>query len=498
MERPFEKQTVPCLKRALWQVQDREQTQEVRLGDEMPDIGSILSVRGQCVLRGKEWMGDSVTISGGVMVWAIYVPADGTGQQMIESWIPVQFKGSLSGSQREGSIRCALELRSLDGRTISPRKMMIRGVVSALIEAMEPSDAAVAIPGQLPEDVQLLRRRYPMVLPAEAGEKSFLVDEELTLPAGGEAPEKIWGLQVVPRMDHPSVVGNKTVTRGVLQIHLCYQGVDGQLHSADLEAPFSQFSDLDRDYEKEATVSVTPALTNLEHELQEGKLQIRCGVTAQYVIWDCVMVELIEDAYSVCRTVQPRQEPMELPAILDQCTETIRCEGTVSGSASQVVDAWICHPQPRIRRAGDLYELEVSGTVGVAYLDQSGKLQSGTGSFSQVVEHTASEGSLVIAELAGAATPVVTVGPEQMDLRLELTVQTRICARDGMTMVTALDLGDQTQPDPGRPSVIMRRSGGRSLWALAKVCGSTVEAISKANGLTEEPTDDAMLLIPVV
>ena len=127
MERPFEKQTVPCLKRALWQVQDREQTQEVRLGDEMPDIGSILSVRGQCVLRGKEWMGDSVTISGGVMVWAIYVPADGTGQQMIESWIPVQFKGSLSGSQREGSIRCALELRSLDGRTISPRKMMIRG-----------------------------------------------------------------------------------------------------------------------------------------------------------------------------------------------------------------------------------------------------------------------------------------------------------------------------------------------------------------------------------
>ena len=71
-------------------------------------------------------------------------------------------------------------------------------------------------------------------------------------------------------------------------------------------------------------------------------------------------------------------------------------------------------------------------------------------------------------------------------------------AGQGISMVTGLTLGEKAEPDPGRPSLILRRSRGEQLWDIAKTSGSTVEAIRKANGLTNEPEDGKMLLIPVV
>jgi hypothetical protein len=40
--------------------------------------------------------------------------------------------------------------------------------------------------------------------------------------------------------------------------------------------------------------------------------------------------------------------------------------------------------------------------------------------------------------------------------------------------------------------------GSRTLWELAKHCGSTVEAIQKANGFEDAPGKDSILLIPVL
>ena len=42
------------------------------------------------------------------------------------------------------------------------------------------------------------------------------------------------------------------------------------------------------------------------------------------------------------------------------------------------------------------------------------------------------------------------------------------------------------------------KKGGRRLWDVAKENGTTVAKIMQANGLTEEPMDDTVLLIPVV
>ncbi len=66
-------------------------------------------------------------------------------------------------------------------------------------------------------------------------------------------------------------------------------------------------------------------------------------------------------------------------------------------------------------------------------------------------------------------------------------------------MVREVALGEERQPDPERPSVIIRpKRRDQTLWELAKGCGSTVGAIQKLNQLEGEPESDQLLLIPVI
>ena len=58
-------------------------------------------------------------------------------------------------------------------------------------------------------------------------------------------------------------------------------------------------------------------------------------------------------------------------------------------------------------------------------------------------------------------------------------------------------MGDFKEPDPGRPSLVLRRVGQNTLWEIAKQTGSTMEAIVKANALEGDPDPSQMLLIPI-
>ena len=65
MELQFEKKPCGFLRHCVREVREQEQTQEIRLPDGMPDIGSILCARGQVILRAKQWQPGGVSISGG-------------------------------------------------------------------------------------------------------------------------------------------------------------------------------------------------------------------------------------------------------------------------------------------------------------------------------------------------------------------------------------------------------------------------------------------------
>lgn len=496
MELQFQKSPLNCLQRAAWEVKNEEQTQEVKLPEAMPDIGKVLGAWGQPLIRSKEWRGSSMSVTGGVMAWILYAPEDGSVPRTVETWIPFQMRWEFPQTQRDGSMIIDCRLGSMDARTVSARKLMVRAVMSVAGEALEPVQVDVYTPGELPEDVQVLRNSYPVRIPVEAGEKTFLLDEEL--PISWEGMEKLLYYTLQPEIMEKKVMADKVVFRGVARIHALCRCDGGRLKTGDYEIPFSQYSDLENTYDPYAAVRVIPGVTSLELEPQEtGTLHLRAGLVGQYVVCDRPMLEIVEDAYSTSRSVALQTQELALPVVLEERQEQLRAEQSVQIEGSQMVDVSFTAGQPTTRRREEMLQAQLPGSFQLLCYDNDGMLQSGNARWEGSMELPVTDMTDTMLWSRGGAQPQASVGGGTANLHCDVTVDMMTVSQSGIPMVTALELGDQTEPDPGRPSLILRRTGTDSLWKVAKQCGSTVDAIRLANDLTDDPESDKLLLIPV-
>lgn len=497
MDMQFHKTMYPCMKRVKWEVQNQEQTQEVRLTDGMPDIGRVLGAWGQVVLRNKEWYSGGMNISGGVMVWLLYAPEDGSEALSMETWIPFQMKWDLPDTQRDGIIRAVCLLRNVDARSISARKLMVRVGVGCLGEALVPNDIPLYSPGELPEDVQLLKNTYPMRLPREAGEKPFMIEEELANV--NPKMNKLIYYTVQPEIQDQKVMAGKAVFRGTANVHMLYRGEDGELNSADQELPFSQYLELEREYDQNADVRIIPAVTSAEIEWdEEGQLRLKAGITGQYVIYDSPMIEIVEDAYSPRRKVSLQTETLELPLVLDTQEQMIHAEVTADAQVNKLVDVAFYPDHIRTMRLEDTMELSANGQFQMLYYDTEHRLQSISPRWEGDWSLPTDQENQVLATLKPSGMPQGIVGGGNVSLRSDFLADMVTTAQQGIPMISGLELGELTEPDPNRPSVVLRKTGDDSLWNIAKQCGSTVSAISAANGLQAQPDSNQILLIPVL
>lgn len=498
MQLQFEKQGIPCLQTLKREVQSQEQTQEVRISDGMPDIGSIIGAWGQVILRGKEWHGDGMSISGGTMVWVQYMPEEGGPPQCVESWLPFQMHWSFPETQYDGTILAQCILRSVDARSLSARKMILKTNVSVLGVAMEKQEQMLCVPKEIPEDVQLRTQHYPMLLPVEAGEKALTVEETLSLPPSVPRIDKLILYTLQPYITEERLMGDKLVFRGNGVLHILYSAEDGGQYAWDFDLPFTQYCELEGEYEDSGETMLWPCLTSLEIDREEDQLQVKAGLVCQYRICHRPVIEIVEDAYSVRRTVTPVLQALELPGILEYKTQTIHVQQTSPVDGMRLTDMQFLPQCVKVEREGAESKVVLPGHFQVLYYDMDGNLRTTNQKWEQKLTIPAGEDTIMEAQLwpTEKTQGNLMSGNAQMSSEAKLTMETR--SSMGIPMVTGLELGELQQPDPHRPSLILKRPGGKNLWELAKQNGSTVTAIQQANGLQTEPEEEQMLLIPVI
>lgn len=494
MDFQFKQTNCPCLRRVTGQAQTQEQVQEVKLSDAMPDIGRVLGCWGQPLVRSKEWRSDGMSISGGVMAWVLYAPEDGSEPRCLDAWIPFQMKWNFPKTDRDGAIRTCVSIKAMDCRSISARKLMIRSAISVFGEALEPTDVPIFAPESLPEDIQLLQMSYPMEIPQEAGEKPFALEEEVSLTGNFH---KIVSCEIYPRITEQKVLADKLVFRGICRLHMLYMAGEGEIKQAMPEISFSQFADLDNSYGNNALSSILLLPTGMELEQDhEGKLQLKCSMAAQYVIYDRINVNVVEDAYSVNRKVAPVMAELQLPVRLEHISQNISYDHTISADAQTVLDAAAYWEQPTVRQTEDTASVVLPVQYQVLFTDGEGSPQWGTGRGEEVWEIPSDNGNSVFACMS-CSQPRASTRGDSIDISGEMTVEADIFSNTGIPMVTGLEVGEMEEPDPNRPSLVLCRMGDCRLWDIAKTYGSTVKGIEEINGLQQEPLNDQILLIPV-
>lgn len=499
MEVQFENYQIPCLRQLKAEVQPQEQTQELRLSDGMPDIGRVLCAWGQVVLRGKEWRSDSVGVSCGVMAWVLYAPEDGSQCQCVETWLPISMKWDIPETQQDGYLQCHCLLQSVDARTVSSRKLMVRASVGVLCRAYSPWQIPGYSPENLPEDIRLKEQKLPVRLVRESGEKAYMIDEELTLPASAPAFEKLIRYALQPEIAEQKVLGDKAIFRGTGQLHIVYRTPEGTMASWDFEIPFSQYTDLEREYGHDAQVAVDPVVTSMELTAHEqGRLRLKAGLSGQYLIYDLQEIPVVEDAYSPQRQVMTHRESISIPSVLERQSQRLRAEQTAAFGSQRIADTVFYPAMPHKQRKPGEVSMEIPGQFQVLYYDGEGTLQAGSAHWQDGLTMGMGENAAMEILCNCAGKPQAVPGADGTLMRGEVLMETVASAMEEWETVTSLTVGEQTAKDPTRPSLILRRAGQEGLWEMAKANGSTVEAIRDANGLQGEPDPDKMLLIPIL
>ncbi len=497
MELQFEKTVMPCLRTVVREMQAQELTQEVRLTDGMPDIGKVLASWGQILIRGKQWHNGAAGVNGGIMVWVLYLPEEGNEPQSVEAWIPFQCKWDVSEATRDGNICIQPVLREVDARSLSARKLMVRAGIGLLGEATVPSETEFYTPGEIPEDVQLLRNTYAVQLPVEAGEKSFSIDEMLSLPASTPELSKLIRYALRPELIDKKVVADKVIMRGACAVDILYKAADDRLHNWNFDMPFSQYAQLDREHETSSDAEIILAVTEMEMEPMENGLHLKAGMTGQYTIYDRPVLEVVEDAYSPRREVSVKTTRSSYPTVLDMSAQTVSAEQQANTDIQETVDLSFYPDYPTAMRDGDAVDAQLSGMFQMLGYDSQGQLQSTLSRWEDDWSLPADRDAWV--ELSAQQTGPVqaSVNGAAANMRADLRINSKTVTQEGMNVVSGLEMGQMEEPDLNRPSLILRRAGDDRLWDIAKATGSTVDAIMRANDLQQEPESDSILLIPV-
>ena len=492
MELQFQKREASCLRPIIRETKQTELTQELRLTDGMPDAGRILGVWGQPVIRSKQWSDDQITVSGGVMAWVLYAPEDGTESRCADVWIPFQMRWDISAGEPDGAIRVMPVLRFADGRCVSSRKFMIRMGLSVHMEALCTMNYCTYEPGEMPEDVHILRRTYPLRLIKASGEKIFTVDEEFVLP-NQQTPSKLFRYTVRPEISEKKIMGDKVVFRGNLNLNLLYRDESGEICSWEEDMPYSQFDQLEDTLSGEGTVDIRMVVTSLELDAQDQRLHLKCSLVAQYLIEEETMMELIQDAYGINRDVKIVEEAMILPVILEQRIDSVSVEQLLQGKSGQIMDATFTADVPRYRTG----EQQFSGAFHVIYRGEDETVQNALVRWESQKSLPMDEGCSLDGMVMGQGKIRAMETGDGIGLSVPLQIQSRTSVNQELKMISGMELGQVQEPDQNRPSLILCRPGKENLWSLAKRCGSTVGAIQRANKLDDENPDNRILLIPV-
>ena len=231
---------------------------------------------------------------------------------------------------------------------------------------------------------------------------------------------------------------------------------------------------------------------------EEGHFRLKCGMVAQYAVEDVRQLPVVEDAYSPLRELNMEQREQTLMPLLESASREIPIQQTIPQEANVIADVSFLPDFPRQRRNGGEVELELPGTLQVLYYSPEGVLQSAGARWEGRLEGKAHPEARVHGIPMPGAIPEAQITPEGIRLNRTVPLMMTTWAEQRFSSVTGIEPGQQREPDPARPSLILCRAGEDSLWNLARENGSTVSAIREASGLEGEPQPGQMLLIPVL
>lgn len=496
MELEFQQVHISYLQCVLHETIMQEEIGETIVPDSMPDMDCIVDSFAGAIVRGKECQGGTVSLVGDIQAGVLYTSQQEDMPRQISVYLPFSLRRSITAPDGcQSVVEC--RVRSVDARMLNSRKVSIRVGLCIVLQVYEPRNEMCSKPGQQARWLQMKYAEYPMQLPVECGEKNMLLRD--TMPLGTGQPEAARLLHIGARCEitDEKLTGNKAVCKGQLIMRLLYETREQALASAEVSLPFSQFMDLEREYEEQG-LRLIPVLTGLEAVAEGDSVTVEAGVNLQCMIHQTVQVPMLRDAYATRGALELQWKSCEMVPRLDSRLIRQELRQELRTEASEVVRAEAMADAPEMEWQEGQCRIKLPVQLRVLYRDPQGQFRS-AGQRAEVNVEVPAEKCRCYAHLAEFGPLFAAPAAGGIEMRLPVGLRCDWYADRQLHSICGGSLEEGEAQEDGPAVIIRTLESEGDLWDIAKELRTTVSAIQIANDMEEEVAPaGTMLLIPIV
>lgn len=485
-----------------------EETSEIIVPDDRPDILRVLTATANVFVRNKSADSGKVAVSGLVSGAVLYLPDGGGDVQKIEIGIPFSAFSTANDIDDETRIVANAKLVACDVKILNPRKIIIKAEVTVSVSCYCRTTAS--IPNLTEEDndcVEILCEEKHLFTAAGVSEKTFVLNDEIQPQPGKPEIGEVLSSVTSVSADEAKSVGNKLIVKGTAYSDILYRGEKtGEISRIQHTSAFSQILELDTKNEnmifdvsmllESAYLTIEPIGAGGEWGIeQELHVIIQCVTSAE------MNIRYISDAYCTKFETVSEFESIgfshaEEPVTLAETVRgTIECGDTVKNII--FASAYAGSVQSSEGENGTEAASAVLFTV--MFEAENGNIDCVSKKVSAAVMFDGGGGSLNIsARIAGDVNVVVGSGGFEVRASVEFSARKRI--EEAINIVKKISCDESACRNLSfRPSVSVHKvTEGETMWGIAKKYDSSISLIESANEIDpgQMPDQSVYLIIP--
>ena len=459
--------------------------------DTYPDVGRVVCAYGIASVKDQTPQNGRLLISGMVRTTVVYLPEEGGGLRLLN--IPISFAHieECEALNTDAVCLAACRVASVEAVAVNSRKLTVNATLCFESEGYQKTSCSLTESIDLPQ-AELRRTPCLVTLIEQAQSCPITVLEDVTIPDA--AGLSLLHADCVLRATECRAMQGKAVLKGEASITCLALQEDDAVRVLTSATPFTQILEMPEIGEGDM---LTASLTAKELDCRlepDGLLSYTVNAAALLLMRRAQTLQNIDDLYIPGKELQLTQEKTMLrstppaSAFAGETTETLQTARHVSHIV--FAGAFSCDA-----KRADGEKAQLTAAVQVLYLDDDQQL-----CFLQrmlpVSVPCSGQGELSQLELVARGAPSGEQG-----IMLTLSVKGCIAAEEQCTFRCITELSEIDAPCAANGVTLKLRYIDREqpLWDIAKACGTTMEAIRRANELPADvqTAADTMLLIPI-
>lgn len=483
---------------------------DVTLPDYCPEIRKILRCSVAADVVSVQTSHGKVTVQGNATVKVIYVGENGNISSF-ENVQPLQKTVESDVINSESSVDVRINVDYVNGRAVSPRRIDVRAMTTFVICVKRKREETVLCRA---DGCGIQTKSEEHVFSNLVGlcTKGFNLTEVIEISDSKNPVSQILNTSAYAFVNDVKVINNKILIKGdcAVKIHYLCENKD-TVDFVEHSIPISQIIEVDGVSENSAgslSLKVTSCETSgkVDTSGMMRLLDLNIRVSASFVAYDDVSLEMITDAYSTSKELKNTVKSLEISKVSKKFDTTFINKVVVESigvSVDSVLGVWCSDLKCSSALKGKSCVLSGNYQATVLYKDsegQAGIVQKPVDFEYEIGLSDEVSGISCQPSLQIAASSCALAGESKLEIKTEINACGIILENKIVRYVSDIEvLDDIRNSSDGCALTIYFSDENEKVWNIAKKYKTTVRAVMDENALEDDTvTSRRFLLIPAV